>query len=87
MYFYKNYNMPSQFSSYTKEELQQKIKKQKTFVNLKIVVIILMAIVAVFSTIEKGMSSLTFLPLFFIPMLFIMINELKKLRKELAKRK
>lgn len=85
--FKKNKSMPSQFSSYSKEEIKQKLKKQQLFVNIKVVVIILMAILAVFSTIEKGVSSLTFLPLFFIPMLFIMLNELKKLKKELAERK
>lgn len=78
--------MSSQFSSYSKEEINQKIKKQQLFVNIKVVVIVLMTILAVFSTIEKGISSLTFLPLFFIPMLFIMINELKKLKKELVER-
>jgi hypothetical protein len=79
--------MPSQFSSYSKEEIKQKIKKQQLFINIKIVVIILMAILAVFSTIEKGVSSLTFLPLFFLPMLYVMVNELKKLKKELTERK
>ena len=79
--------MPSLFSSYSKEEIKQKIKKQQLFVNIKVIVIVLMIILAVFSTIEKGISSLTFLPLFFIPMLFIIINELKKLKKELAERK
>jgi hypothetical protein len=79
--------MPSQFSSYSKEEIKQKIKKQQLFINIKIVVIILMAILAVFSTIEKGGSSLTFLPLFFLPMLYVMVNELKKLKKELTERK
>lgn len=79
--------MSSQFSSYSTKEIQQKIKKQQTFVNIKIVVIVLMVILAVVATIENGVSTLTFLPLFFIPMLFIMINELKKLKKELTSRK
>jgi Predicted HD superfamily hydrolase len=42
-----------------------------------------MVILAVFSTIENGVSTLTFLPLFFIPILVVMINDAKKLKKTL----
>lgn len=79
--------MSSQFSSYTKEELQKKIKKQELYVGLKFLVVIFMVILAVFSTMKKKISLLTFLPLFFIPMLLIMISELKKMKKELNRRK
>ena len=78
--------MASQFSSYSTEEIQQKIKKQQTLVIVKIVVILLMLLLAVLATLENGVSVLTFLPLFFLPMLLIMSNELKKLKKELAAR-
>lgn len=79
--------MASQFSTYTKEELIKKMKKQKMMAIIQGVLIILMIIFAVFSTLEKGVSFQTFLPLFFAPMLFVMIFEMKKIKKELTTRK
>ena len=73
-------------TDYTKEELEKKLKKQKTMMLIQAFVVFLMIIVAIFSTIEKGMSYLTFIPLFFIPMLFVMNIEVKKIKKELSKR-
>ncbi len=78
--------MASQFSSYTKEELIKKLKKQKSFIIIQGFLILLMLILAVFATLEKGISFLTFLPLFFAPMLFVMLFEVKKIKKELASR-
>ena len=46
-----------------------------------------MIVFAVFSTLEKGISFHTFLPLFFIPMGLFMYFELKNIKKELASRK
>ena len=87
-FVFKNFkNMASQFSSYTKEELTKKLKKQKTFVFIKGFVIFLMIIFAVFSTVENGISFQTFLPLFFAPMFFVMLYEAKKIKKELLSRK
>ncbi|KGL62002.1 hypothetical protein [Polaribacter sp. Hel1_85] len=79
--------MASLFSTYTKEELLKKLKKQKTILIIQVIVVILMIVYAVFSTIEKGVSFQTFLPLFFTPMIFVMLFELKKIKKELAQRK
>jgi hypothetical protein len=79
--------MASTFSTCTKKELIKKLKNQKTFLIIQSVVIILMLVFGVFSTIEKGMSFHTFLPLFFIPMLFVMLYEMKKIKKEIATRK
>jgi Na+/proline symporter len=79
--------MASTFSTYIKKELIKKLKNQKTFLIIQSVVIILMLVFGVFSTIEKGMSFHTFLPLFFIPMLFVMLYEMKKIKKEIATRK
>jgi uncharacterized membrane protein YjdF len=78
--------MASTFSTYTKEELLKKLKNQKLFLSIQSVVILLMFIFSIFSTIEKGVSFQTFLPLFFIPMLFVMVYELKKIKKELTSR-
>jgi hypothetical protein len=50
-------------------------------------IIVLMILFSIFSTVENGMSFQTFLPLFFIPMLAVMIFEVKKIKKELAVRK
>lgn len=79
--------MASILSTYTKEELQKKLKTQKTMFALKCVIIVLMIVFAIFSTIENGVSFHTFLPLFFIPMSIYMFNEMKKIEKELTLRK
>ncbi|WP_166387546.1 hypothetical protein [Polaribacter sp. 11A2H] len=78
--------MASEFSTYTKEELITKLKKQKNFFNIKIVVILLMVVFAAFSTMENGISFHTFLPLFFIPMSIYMYVDIKNIKKELALR-
>jgi fucose permease len=79
--------MASQFSSYTKKELLKKLKKQKILAILQSILLVLMVVFAIFSTIENGLSFHTFLPLFFTPMLFVMIFEMKNLKKELNTRK
>ena len=79
--------MASQFSSYTKEELHKKLKTQKKFALVQAVVVFLMIVFAVFSTLEKGITFQTFLPLFFAPMFFVMWFEVKKIKKELKLRK
>jgi uncharacterized membrane protein len=79
--------MASYFSSYTKEELLKKLKNQKMFLVIQGIVVILMIILAVFQTVEKGITFQTFLPLFFIPMMFVMLFEMKKIKKELDSRK
>lgn len=87
-FVFKNFkNMTSQFSTYTKEELIKKLKKQKTFAFIQGFLVLLMIVFAVFSTIEKGISFQTFLPLFFAPMFFVMLYEAKKIKKELLLRK
>ncbi|UAM97394.1 hypothetical protein K8354_13850 [Polaribacter litorisediminis] len=78
--------MASPFSTYSKEELLKKFKNQKIFISIQSIVVLLMIIFGVFSTLEKGVSFHTFLPLFFIPMLFVMIYEMKKIKKELLSR-
>jgi hypothetical protein len=79
--------MASPFSTYSKEELLKKLKNQKIFIIIQSIVVVLMLIFGIFSTIEKGVSFHTFLPLFFIPMLFVMIYEMKKIKKEVLSRK
>ncbi|WP_397444782.1 hypothetical protein [Polaribacter sp. R77954] len=79
--------MAPQFSSYTKEELIKKLKKQKTLAIVQGFLLLLMIVFAIFSTIEKGVSFQTFLPLFFAPMLFVMLFEMKKIKQELTSRK
>lgn len=79
--------MASLLSTYTKEELEKKLKKQKMLLIVQGIVLFLMIIFAVFSTIENGLSFQTFLPLFFAPMLFVMLFEIKNIKKELALRK
>ncbi|EAR13671.1 hypothetical protein PI23P_04217 [Polaribacter irgensii 23-P] len=74
-------------STYTKVELLKKLKNQKIMFAVKSVILISMVVFAVFSTLEKGISFHTFLPLFFIPMGVYMFIELKKIEKELAQKK
>ena len=80
------YIMPIMISDYIKEELLKKLKTQKTLFIAQSFVILLMIVLAVFSTISNGVSYQTFLPLFFIPMDVVMWFEMKKIKKELAKR-
>ncbi|WP_238299971.1 hypothetical protein [Polaribacter irgensii] len=63
------------------------MKNQKIMFAVKSVILISMVVFAVFSTLEKGISFHTFLPLFFIPMGVYMFIELKKIEKELAQKK
>jgi hypothetical protein len=79
--------MASAFSSYTKDELLKKLKKQKTMALIQGFVLLLMVVFAIFTTIENGISFQTFLPLFFSPMLAVMFLEIKKMKKEIAFRK
>lgn len=78
--------MASSFSNYTKEELLKKLKSQKLLVIVHGFIVFLMLVLAILSTIEKGLSFTTFLPLFFIPMEIVMLYELRKIKKELANR-
>ena len=79
--------MASLNSTYTTPELLKKLKKQKILLIAQIIIVLLMVVFAVFSTLDKGVSFQTFLPLFFTPMIFVMLYETKKLKEELAKRK
>ena len=79
--------MASLLSTYTKPELEKKLKSQKTLFVIQSIVIVLMIVFAVFSTLNKGISFQTFLPLFFIPMDIVMYFEIKKIKKELASKK
>jgi hypothetical protein len=73
-------------STYTSKELLKKLKKQQTMFTIQGVVIFLMLVFAVFSSIENGLTIQSFLPLFFAPMLFVMLFEVKKIKKELRSR-
>jgi hypothetical protein len=73
-------------STYTSKELLKKLKKQQTMFTIQGVVILLMLVFAVFSSIENGLTIQSFLPLFFAPMLFVMLFEVKKIKKELRSR-
>ena len=79
--------METLLSTYTKTELEKKLKKQKTIAYIQGFVVFLMIIFSIFSTIENGFSFQTFLPLFFAPMFFVMLYEAKKIKKELESRK
>ena len=79
--------MATLLSTYTKTELEKKLKKQKTIAYIQGFVVFLMIIFSIFSTIENGFSFQTFLPLFFAPMFFVMLYEAKKIKKELESRK
>lgn len=79
--------MSNVLKTYTKEELLKKYKSQKIVAIIQGFVIFLMVLLAIFSTIENGISFQTFLPLFFVPMEFVMLFEMKKIKKELALKK
>lgn len=79
--------MASIFSDYTKEELVKKLKKQKILLIVQAIILVLMTIFAVFATLEFGVTFKTFMPLFFAPMLFVMLFEIKNIKKELLNKK
>ena len=79
--------MSNVLKTYTKEELLKKYKSQRNVAIIQGFVIFLMVLLAIFSTMENGISFQTFLPLFFVPMEFVMLFEMKKIKKELALRK
>ena len=79
--------MASLLSTYTVKELQKKSKTQKILFVVQTIVVLLMVVLAIFSSIDEGVSFQTFLPLFFAPMSVIMFFEIKKIKKELALRK
>jgi hypothetical protein len=78
--------MASVLSTYKKEELIKKLRNQKIIFLVQGIVLLLMIVFAIFSSIEKGISFQTFLPLFFAPMLFVMLFEVKKIKKEVTLR-
>ena len=73
-------------ATYTKQELLNKLKKQRRMLLIQSVLLLLMLVFAVFSFIDNGVSFQTFLPLFFVPMLFVMLFEVKKIKKEIILR-
>jgi uncharacterized membrane protein len=73
-------------ATYTKQELLNKLKKQRRILLIQSVLLLLMVVFATFSFIDKGISFQTFLPLFFVPMLFVMLFEVKKIKKEITLR-
>jgi hypothetical protein len=73
-------------ATYTKQELLNKLKKQRIMLLIQSVLLLLMLVFAVFSFIDNGISFQTFLPLFFAPMLFVMLFEIKKIKKEVTLR-
>ena len=73
-------------TTYTKQELLNKLKKQRRMLLIQSVLLLLMVVFATFSFIDKGISFQTFLPLFFVPMLFVMLFEVKKIKKEITLR-
>jgi hypothetical protein len=73
-------------ATYTKQELLNKLKKQRRMLLTQSVLLLLMVVFAAFSFIDKGISFQTFLPLFFVPMLFVMLFEVKKIKKEITLR-
>lgn len=79
--------MASSLSHFTTKELKKKLKTQKAFLWIQGIIVFLMFVLAIISTVDKGITFLTFLPLFFIPMEIIMFFELQKIKKELQKRK
>ena len=79
--------MASVLSTHTNKKLKKKLKSQKTIAIIQAIVVVLMIVFSLFSLLEKGISFQTFLPLFFVPMLFVMLFEVKKIKKELASRK
>jgi uncharacterized membrane protein len=76
-----------QFSEKTSDELKKRQKELTFAVVLMAVAIVVMTISAIISYSQKGFSTNSFLPLFFMPIAIINLINLKKIKAELALRK
>ena len=75
--------MASVLSTYTKKELEKKLKTQKRLLVIHSIVIVSMVILVLFSSIENGFSFSSLFPLCFLPMQAFILIEIKNIKKEL----
>lgn len=73
-------------SNYSKDELEALLKKNKMYFGIFIGLITVMVIVSFLSIFSQKISFNTFMPLFFIPMLFVYHKQVKEIEKEMSKR-
>lgn len=73
-------------SEKTAQELISERAKVKTTIVSNAVMVGILTIIAIYSSYTKGLSILTFFPLFFIPMFFKKAAAIKAINKELEKR-
>lgn len=76
-----------QLTEYTDEELNSQFKKAKTLGSIFAGLIIAMIVLSVFTVYSKKVSFSTYLPLFFLPLLFVFISQIKAIKKEITSRK
>ena len=65
------------------DALQKKIKMFKIISIFYVSVLLMMLIVAILMTQQKGISVFTFFPLFFFPLLILCLFQIKKIKKQI----
>ena len=76
-----------QLSEMNEEELKKNIRLMSIAVSVIIASIVIMIIAGIFSYTKKGFTITTILPVAFMPIAFINLINLKKMKMELASRK
>lgn len=67
-------------------ELKSEEKKLKMGTSALAGLIIVMIVVCIYGTVKNGMDFMTFLPVFFLPMLLVNYFKIRKLSKEIKER-
>ena len=69
---------------YSKQEREKKLKKQKVFERINGILILFLCFIAILDTNRNGISFNSFFPLGLLPMQWVIFNEIKKLKKQIA---
>ncbi|GAA4414944.1 hypothetical protein GCM10023187_45010 [Nibrella viscosa] len=75
------------FSQMTTEDLMKKKKSVSFVTGLLAGALIALFIITIFQTVNKGFTSLLFLPIVSLPILFMVYGQVRSINKELESRK
>jgi uncharacterized membrane protein len=80
--------MPTkQLSEYTIEELHKRLKQLKVLSMIYAVALLIMIATSVYTFVQNRFSTITMMPLFFIPMYLMLVFQSKKIKTEIDSRK
>jgi hypothetical protein len=78
---------PQKLTQLTEQELLSEQQKAKTIIYSYSIIIGMLIGITIYSTVKKGFGIFTFLPLFFIPFMFILQMNYRAVKKEIMTRK